>query len=269
MPTSEGYAGASQQQSMITLEGRTALVTGGSSGIGLAIAQALARLNAKVIVLGRSAEKLEASRAQFAPGRAPRTLVADVRDRSALERVRDTLKADGERLHILVANAGMNVRAPALTLPDEGLRAMLDTNLYGSFVTLQVLAPLVLEVPGGRIILTGSVIGKHSFNERAAYAATKAGLSSLARSLAIEWGPRGATVNAVAPGIIRTPPLAAYIGSFPERARVAVEHTPLGRVGEPEDVADVVAFIASESSRFMTGQTICVDGGLSAGSAWW
>lgn len=253
----------------MTLEGKTALVTGGSSGIGLAIARTLARLEAKVIILGRSAEKLEASQAQFAPGAVPRTFAADVRDRSALERLRDMLVAEGERLDVLVANVGMNIRAPALTLPDDGLRTMLDTNLYGNFVTLQVFAPLVLQAPGGRIVLTGSVIGAHSFNERAVYAATKAGLSSLARSLAIEWGPLGATVNAVAPGIIRTPPLEAYMRSFPERARVAIEHTPLGRIGEPSDVADVVAFVASDASRFVTGQTICVDGGLSAGSAWW
>ena len=104
---------------------------------------------------------------------------------------------------------------------------------------------------------------------RAAYTATKAGLSGLVRALAIEWGPKGSTVNAVGPGIIETPLTRAYMDQFPERVKASIENTPLRRLGTPEDVADVVAFLASDAARFITGQTVFVDGGLSAGSAWW
>jgi NAD(P)-dependent dehydrogenase (short-subunit alcohol dehydrogenase family) len=104
---------------------------------------------------------------------------------------------------------------------------------------------------------------------RAPYTATKAGLSGLVRSLSIEWGRYGATVNAVGPGIIQTPLTQEYMKQNPERVSAAIANTPLGRLGEPEDVADVVAFLASDAARFITGQTIYVDGGLTAGSSWW
>jgi NAD(P)-dependent dehydrogenase (short-subunit alcohol dehydrogenase family) len=136
-------------------------------------------------------------------------------------------------------------------------------------VTCQVFGPLLFARPGGRVVVTGSLSGIHGMNLRAAYAATKAGVSGLVRSLAVEWGPHGVTVNAVGPGIIKTPLTMAYMEQHPERVTATIEHTPLRRLGEPEDVADVVVFLASEQARFITGQTIYVDGGISAGSSWW
>jgi NAD(P)-dependent dehydrogenase (short-subunit alcohol dehydrogenase family) len=137
------------------------------------------------------------------------------------------------------------------------------------FITCQVFGPLLLAKPGGRVVVTSSLSAIHGMNLRAAYAATKAGVSGLVRSLAIEWGPKGANVNAVGPGIIKTPLTMAYMEQFPERVTASIEHTPLRRLGTPEDVADVVAFLASDGARFITGQTIYVDGGISAGSSWW
>jgi NAD(P)-dependent dehydrogenase (short-subunit alcohol dehydrogenase family) len=157
----------------------------------------------------------------------------------------------------------------ALDLPDQSLQDMLDTNLYGVFVTCQVFAPLLFVRPGGRVVITSSMSAVHGQELRAAYAATKAGLSGLVRALAVEWGPRGVNVNAVGPGIIETPLTKAYMEEFPERVKAAIAHTPLRRIGKPEDVADVVLFLASDASRFMTGQTVYVDGGVSAGSSWW
>jgi NAD(P)-dependent dehydrogenase (short-subunit alcohol dehydrogenase family) len=249
----------------MTLYGRTALVTGGTRGIGLAITRALRTEGARVVAIGQAKDQIEAFRREFGDDPLASVESADVRDRAALESVRDKLTG----LDILVPNAGINTRVKALELDDGPLRDMFDTNLYGVFVTCQVFGPLLFKRPGGRVVVTGSLSAIHGMNLRVAYAATKAGISGLVRSLAVEWGPHGVTVNAVGPGIIKTPLTMAYMDQFPERVSAAIEHTPLGRLGEPEDVADVVTFLASDKARFITGQTIFVDGGVSAGSSWW
>ena len=249
----------------MTLEGRSALVTGGTRGIGLAITRALRREGASVVAIGKAKDQIEAFRKEFSEDPLVTAEHADVRDRAALEAVRDKLPG----LDILVPNAGVNTRVQALELEDGPLRDMFETNLYGVFVTCQVFGPLLFKRPGGRVVVTGSLSAIHGMNLRAAYGATKAGISGLVRSLAVEWGPRGVTVNAVGPGIIKTPLTMAYMDQFPERVMATIEHTPLRRLGEPEDVADVVTFLASDKARFITGQTIFVDGGVSAGSSWW
>jgi len=249
----------------VSFDGRTALVTGGTRGIGLAIVRALRREGARVVAIGKSKEQVAAFRSEFAEDPLASVELADVRERGALEGVRQRMT----ELDILIPNAGVNTRVKALELPDESLREMLETNLYGVFVTCQVFAPLLFAKPGGRVVITSSVSAIHGMDLRAAYTATKAGLSGLVRSLAIEWGPRGVTVNAVGPGIIETPLIRAYMDQYPERVKAAIDNTPLRRIGMPEEVADVVVFLASDAARFISGQTIFVDGGLSAGSAWW
>jgi NAD(P)-dependent dehydrogenase (short-subunit alcohol dehydrogenase family) len=249
----------------VSLEGKIALVTGGTRGIGLAIVRALRRDGARVIAVGNSNEQIEAFRKEFSHDSLASAELADVRDPDALKAVRDGL----DSLDILVPNAGVNTRVKALYLEDEALREMLQTNLYGVFVTCQVFGPLLFSRPGGRVVVTSSLAAIHGMDVRAAYTATKAGLTGLVRSLAIEWGPRGVTVNAVGPGIIETPLTRAYMDKHPERVAATIANTPLGRVGTPEDVADVVAFLASDGARFISGQTIYVDGGVSAGSSWW
>jgi NAD(P)-dependent dehydrogenase (short-subunit alcohol dehydrogenase family) len=249
----------------MSLEGRTALVTGGTRGIGLAITRALRREGARVIAVGKAKDQIDLFRKEFSEDPLASAEHADVRDRGALEALRDRVGG----LDILVPNAGVNTRVPALELEDAPLREMFDTNLYGIFITCQVFGPLLFARPGGRVVVTSSLAAMHGMNLRAAYAATKAGISGLVRSLAVEWGPKGVTVNAVGPGIIKTSLTTAYMDQFPERVTATIEHTPLRRLGEPEDVADVVAFLASDGARFITGQTIYVDGGISAGSSWW
>jgi NAD(P)-dependent dehydrogenase (short-subunit alcohol dehydrogenase family) len=218
-----------------------------------------------VVAIGKAKDQIEAFRKEFAADPLASVEMADVRDSDALKAVRDRL---GD-LDILVPNAGVNTRVQALELEDEALWEMIHTNLYGVFVTCQVFGPLLFARPGGRVIVTSSLSAIHGMNLRAAYAATKAGVSGLVRSLAVEWGPKGVNVNAVGPGIIKTPLTMAYMDQFPERVTATIEHTPLRRLGTPEDVADVVAFLASDGARFVTGQTIYVDGGISAGSSWW
>ena len=249
----------------MSLEGRTALVTGGTRGIGLAITRALRRELASVVAVSNSKEQIAAFKEEFSQDPMARVEYVDVRDRGALEALRNRL--DG--LDILVPNAGINTRVKALDLPDGSLRDMFDTNLYGVFVTCQVFGPLLFARPGGRVVVTSSLSAIHGMDVRAAYTATKAGLSGLVRSLAIEWGPKGVTVNAVGPGIIKTPLTKAYMDQYPDRVTATIENTPLRRLGTPEDVADVVAFLASDGARFITGQTVYVDGGISAGSSWW
>ena len=249
----------------MSLEGRTALVTGGTRGIGLAIVRALRRDGARVIAIGKAKDQVEAFRKEFNEDSLASVEMADVRDSDALKAVRDRLG----NLDILIPNAGVNTRIQALELEDEALWEMIHTNLYGVFVTCQVFGPLLFARPGGRVVVTSSLSAIHGMNLRAAYAATKAGVSGLVRSLAVEWGPKGVNVNAVGPGIIKTPLTMAYMEKFPERVAATIEHTPLRRLGTPEDVADVVAFLASDGARFITGQTVYVDGGISAGRSWW
>jgi NAD(P)-dependent dehydrogenase (short-subunit alcohol dehydrogenase family) len=248
-----------------TLKGRTALVTGGTRGIGLAISRALRRSGAKVIAITRSEEQIAVFQKEFADDPLASAELADVRDRRSLESLRDKLS----ELDILIPNAGVNTRVKALELADEPLHEMLDTNLYGVFITCQVFGPLLFARPGGRVVITSSISAIHGMELRAAYAATKAGLSGLVRALAIEWGPLGVNVNAVGPGIIETPLTKAYMDQHPDRVEATIANTPLRRLGQPEDVADVVHFLVSDASRFITGQTVFVDGGVSAGSSWW
>ncbi|HEV2029869.1 MAG TPA: SDR family oxidoreductase [Candidatus Dormibacteraeota bacterium] len=247
------------------LEGKTALVTGGTRGIGLAIVRVLRRNGAKVIAISKSKEQVALFHKEFAEDPLCGAEIADVRDRRSLEALRDKVP----QLDILIPNAGVNTRVKALDLADEPLHDMLDTNLYGVFITCQVFGPLLFARPGGRVVITSSISAIHGMELRAAYAATKAGLSGLVRALAIEWGPLGVNVNAVGPGIIETPLTRAYMDQFPERVEATIANTPLRRLGQPEDVADVVHFLVSDPSRFITGQTVFVDGGVSAGSAWW
>lgn len=238
------------------LAGKKALVTGGTRGIGLAIAMALQVGGAEVTVTGRTAVK----------GLGPiRSIACDVRKRSDLERLRDDLQS----LDILVANAGTNKRVEMLDLDEQSLRDIVETNFFGVFETCQVFGPLLLAKPGGRVIVTSSVSAIHGQKLRVAYCGTKAGLDGMVRALAVEWGPRGCTVNAIAPGVTRTPLTEAYMAQYPERVDAAIAHTPLRRLAEPEDMAGVAVFLASDAARFVTGQTIFVDGGMTAGSDWW
>lgn len=250
-----------------------AVVTGGTSGIGLAIVEHLTSDGYQVVALSRtSREEFAASgqRSKEAGLEAPVFVAADVTDAAQLARARDEVAGIlGDRLRVVVASAGINIRKAALEVSDVEVRQMLETNVLGAFLAFQTFAPLAFEAKDSRFIAIGSVSGRFGMKLRAPYSATKAALSGLVQSLAIEWASTGATVNAIGPGVIDTPLTRGYVDSFPERAQSVIERTPAGRLGTPEDVANAVAFLASRDSGFITGQTIYVDGGLSVGIETW
>ncbi len=250
----------------MSLQGRSALVTGGTRGIGLAVSRALRRDGARVLAVSNAEDQIEAFRKEFAGDELAAAAFADVRDRAALESLRDQL---GGELDILIPNAGGATRTKFLELDDAPMREMLDTNFYGVLLTCQVFGPLLNRRPGSRVVVTSSLTASHGMDLRVVYSATKGAVSAMVRALAVEWGPHGTTVNAVGPGVINSPLVAGYLEANPDRARAYIANVPLGRLGEPEDVADVVAFLASEGARYVSGQTIVIDGGVSAGSAWW
>lgn len=255
----------------LDLTGRRAVITGGCSGIGLAVTRGLLAAGASVDMVDRNPVATEVA-AGLSKGSATgrvRAHIADVRDRAALERVRDMIVETGAGVDVLVANAGVNVRAPLLDLTETDIDSIVSTNLTGVIATMQVFAPLMLASDAASIIVTSSAAAEHGMVLRSVYSATKAGVSGLVRSAALEWGPMGIRVNAVAPGIIATPLTQAYMDEFPERAEAARQQVPLRRTGTPEEVADLVLVLAGRPTRFVTGQTIFVDGGLTAGTTWW
>ncbi len=251
---------------------RGLFATGGTSGIGLAISARLARTHDPVYLLSRNAS---ASRAQVEGVfrgrglRLPQLLDGDVSDRGRMTEVAAQLMAEGVDIGTVVASAGIAVRALALDVDDESVRSMMDTNLYGVFVTFQALAPIVLARPNGRFIAVSSMSAIHGQRLRAVYAATKAGVSGLVRALAAEWGPSGATVNAIGPGILRTNLTSAWMDAHPGLEQAVLDHALVGRHGTVDDVAFAAEYLASPECGYVTGQTLVVDGGMSAGSTWW
>jgi NAD(P)-dependent dehydrogenase (short-subunit alcohol dehydrogenase family) len=248
------------------------LVTGGSSGIGLAIACRLARTHDPVYLVARNASARRGEVEEVFRGQGlqvPRLLDGDVADRARMGEIAAQLTREGVDIGTVVASAGTNVRALALDVDDAAVRSMLDTNLYGVFVTFQLLAPLVLAGPNGRFIAVSSLSAIHGQRLRAMYAATKAGVSGLVRALATEWGPMGATVNAIGPGILRTALTGRYMDEHPDREQAAIAHSLVGRLGSLDDVAFAAEYLASPECSYVTGQTLIVDGGASAGSTWW
>ena len=248
------------------------LVTGGTTGIGLAITLRFLAEGKDVYTLSRrgeeNVEELDALVKERGLPR-PRVLKADVSDRARLVEIAGEFAQSGVRLGTVVGSAGINIRELTLAVSDESIRSILDINLYGLIATFQVFGPLALQRPGSRFIAISSLNAIHGMRLRAPYSAAKAGVTGFVRALAIEWGPLGATVNAIAPGIIETPLTRGYMAAHPERREAGIAHTPVGRLGSVEDIAHAAMFLASEGASFVNGHTLVVDGGLSSGSSWW
>jgi 3-oxoacyl-[acyl-carrier protein] reductase len=242
------------------LEGKVALVTGASRGIGRGIAKALAAAGARVVVGARDEAKLEEVVAEIvAAGGKAVAIAIDVAARQSVEQAFEKLLADHGRIDQLVNNAGITRDALLLRMKQEQWDDVLATNLTGTFLTTQAALRPMLKQRSGRIVNITSVVGLTGNPGQANYAASKAGLIGFTKAVAREVAARGITVNAVAPGFIETAMTAAMTDKAKEAMASAI---PMGRIGSVEDVAAAVVFLASDAAAYITGQVLAVDGGF-------
>ena len=248
------------------LTGQTAIVTGTSRGLGQGFARALAKAGADLVLTSRHRETLAPFCAEIeALGRRAVTLELDVRSQPSIERMAAEAESAFGQLHILVNNAGCNVRKPALDVTWDDWNLVLETNLRGSFFVAQAIARRMIPRGYGRIINIGSVTSVFGYAGLAPYGASRGGIRQLTMSLADDWGKHGVTVNCVAPGWFHTAQN-DVLYQDKEWVNYLTDRIPVKRPGQPDDLDGAIVFLASESSRYITGQTLLVDGGISTGA---
>jgi NAD(P)-dependent dehydrogenase (short-subunit alcohol dehydrogenase family) len=249
---------------LFDLDGKVAVITGGTSGIGRALSLGLADAGADVIATARRRQQVDETASEIeARGRKTLRQAADVCDRASLETLLAAALEKFGKVDILINCAGRTKRTPTLTVPEEEWADIIDTNLTGTLRACQVFGKRMLERGYGRIVNIASLTSFVAFHEVAAYSASKAGVSSLTRSLAVEWSKQGVTVNAIAPGVFRTALNSAFLDGTP-RGQELLMRTPMGRFGKTEELVGAAVFFASDASAFVTGQTLAVDGGFLA-----
>jgi NAD(P)-dependent dehydrogenase (short-subunit alcohol dehydrogenase family) len=250
--------------SPLQLDGKVAVVIGGTSGIGRAIAHGLADAGADVVPTSRRAEQVEVVAAEIEKrGRRSLRVASDVSNRGSLQGLLDqAVKAFG-KVDILVNSAGRTKRAPTLDFSEDDWNDIMETNLTGTLRACQVFGRHMLEREYGRIINIASLSTFVALHEVAAYCASKAAVASLTKSLAVEWSPRGVCVNAIAPGVFRTS-LNTKLLDESERGREFLLRTPMKRFGKVEELAGAAIFLASDAASFVNGEILTVDGGFLA-----
>jgi NAD(P)-dependent dehydrogenase (short-subunit alcohol dehydrogenase family) len=248
----------------LSLKNRTAVVIGGTTGIGRALALGLAEAGASVVASSRRANEVENVSREIEQ-RGVRTLrqVSDVTDRASLELLRDKTIEQFDKVDILVNCAGFTKRGPTLDYSEQDWNAIFDCNLNGTLRGCQVFGRHMLERGYGRIINIASLSTFVALLEVAAYGASKAAVGALTKSLAVEWGPRGVCVNAIAPGVFRTALNSALLDGT-ERGRELKARTPMRRFGDVEELVGAGIFLASEAASFVNGEILTVDGGFLA-----
>ena len=253
-------------EGLFDLSGRVALVTGTSRGLGQYMARALAKAGADLVLTSRDVSRLAAFETEIRGlGRRAASVGLDVRVRESIEKAVAAAEAAFGHVDILVNNAGCNVRKPALDVTWDDWNLILETNLRGSFFVAQAVARGMIARRYGRIINIGSVTTVAGYAGLAPYGASRGGIKQLTMSLADDWGKYGVTVNCLAPGWFRTDQNKVLYENK-EWVEYLCDRIPLKRPGQPEDLDAAVVFLAAESSRYVTGQTLLVDGGISTGA---
>jgi len=249
---------------LFDLSGKVALITGSSRGIGRGIAMRMAEHGARVAVSSRKIEACESVAAAIrAQGGQAMVRVCDISDETALKPLVEAVIAAWGRLDILVCNAAVNPHfGPSADVSDAAFERTLNVNLRNNFRLCSYTLPHMAAAGGGSVILISSIAALHGQDKLGIYALSKSAEQQLARNIAVEWGGRNIRANCIAPGLIRTD-FAQALWSDPDIYRRVIEHTPLGRIGDPDDIAGTAVFLASKAGQFTTGQTLIIDGGIS------
>jgi NAD(P)-dependent dehydrogenase (short-subunit alcohol dehydrogenase family) len=249
---------------LLDLTNKTAIVIGGTSGIGLSITKGLAQAGANVVPTGRRAEHVKSAAAEVSKlGRRTLAHPCDVSDSASIEQLSTAVLREFGDVQILVNCAGRTKRMPTMDFPEPDWNAIMDTNLTGTLRASRIFGRHMIERKYGRIINIASLSSFVALYEVAAYSASKAAVASLTKSLAIEWAPHGVCVNAIAPGVFRTD-LNAGLLDGTERGREFLLRTPMRRFGQLDELAGAAVFLASEAASFVTGHVLAVDGGFLA-----
>jgi NAD(P)-dependent dehydrogenase (short-subunit alcohol dehydrogenase family) len=250
--------------SLFDLSGRVAIVTGAGRGLGRTMAIALAAAGADICASARSQDEIESLAAEVRDlGRRAIAVSADCTDPAACDRVVEAAVGQLGRVDILVNNAGMNIRKPVLELAEEEYRQVLETNLVGYFHFARSAGRMLVKQGSGKVINISSILGRVALASQGAYASSKGGIEQLTKVLAIEWAPDNVQVNAIGPTYFETE-LTRPLFEDPERKAFISGRTPMGRWGQPHELAGAVIFLASRASDYVTGHTLMVDGGWTA-----
>lgn len=247
---------------LFDLGGKTAVVTGSSKGIGKAIAEALAAAGAKVVISSRKEDRCrDVARAIEAAGGTALAVPCNISERAQLERLVERTLAQFGAIDVLVCNAAVNPHfGPLAEITDEAYDKIMDCNVKSNLWLCNMVIPQMAERGGGAVIIVSSIAGLKGHEKLGAYALSKAADLQLARNLAVEWGRRNVRVNCIVPGLVRTD-MARALWEDPQTYEQAVESYPLGRIGEPRDIAGAAVFLAAPAGCFVTGQGLVVDGG--------